>query len=159
MNAVVELDPAAKKRAYKLEWQRQQRREFAAARGYSTAADRATGGNREAVLKRDGYACVKCGMTDAEHKAKWGPNRPITVDHKSKDRSDNSMGNLQTLCLVCHGSKDLIPRLRVQKSLPHKARILALRQQGQSYSQIAQATGLSIGCVWKWIQVWTGAQA
>lgn len=139
-------------RARKTEWQRNQRRKFAAERGYSTTANYGAGGNREAVLERDGYACVRCGMTDAEHKEKW--ERPITVDHKSKDRSDNSMENLQTLCLTCHGNKDLIPRLRAQRVAPFKDRILAMRAAGGTYQQIADELGFSIAAIWKWCGVW-----
>lgn len=67
------------------------------------------GSNKSKVLKRDKYKCVKCGMTEVEHKKKW--NRGITVDHiDGKGRNtkvkNNRMSNLQTLCLCCHGKKD-----------------------------------------------------
>jgi len=140
-------------RARKNEWQRNQRRKFVERQGYSTASHYATGGNRENVLVRDGYKCVRCGMTDAQHKEKWA--RPITVDHKSKDRSDNSMENLQALCLTCHGNKDLIPRLRAQRVPEFRERILAMRTAGATYQQIADEIGFSIAVVWKWCRVWT----
>ena len=154
MNQVVEMPPdaAAKKRAYKIEWQRRQRRAFRDAEGYSTSANYGAGGNRKAVLERDGYACVRCGMTDAAHKSTW--NRPITIDHKSKDRSDNSMANLQTLCLKCHGNKDLIARLRVARAPQYKEQMLSMRAAGHSFKSIGIAVGLSIGAVHKWIKQW-----
>ena len=69
------------------------------------------GGNTKAVLERDGYKCVVCGMTNEEHKAKWGVR--ITIDHiDNKGRyvppkqKNNALDNLQTLCRRCHGSKD-----------------------------------------------------
>lgn len=69
------------------------------------------GGNREVAIKRDGEACVKCGMTRKDHYIKFG--RDITVDHKdgrgkhsTKHEKNNSLDNLQTLCLPCHASKD-----------------------------------------------------
>ncbi len=67
------------------------------------------GGNREQAIQRDGEKCVKCGMTRAEHIAVYGHD--ITVDHidkrgsKVKDKN-NSLDNLQTLCLKCHSYKD-----------------------------------------------------
>lgn len=136
-------------RAYKSEWQRKQRRAFREANGYSTTCNYGAGGNRAAVLERDGYACVQCGMTDEAHKAKWG--RPITIDHISKDRSDNSLGNLQTLCLTCHGKKDLIAPLRERKGEPHLAEMIRLRGEGHTYKSIASQLGLSIGTVWQYI--------
>jgi len=139
-------------RARKTEWQRESRRKFVQKHGYSTTSHYGAGGNREAVLERDGYCCVKCGMTDTEHKEKW--DRPITIDHKSKDRGDNSMENLQTLCLTCHGNKDLIPRLRAQRVGPFKGRILAMRAAGGTYQQIADELGFSIATIWKWCGVW-----
>lgn len=68
------------------------------------------GGNREIVIQRDGEKCVECGMTRAEHQAKYG--KDITVDHidrRGKNvplaQKNNSLDNLQTLCLPCHGRK------------------------------------------------------
>lgn len=74
------------------------------------------GGNREAAIQRDGEACVKCGMTREQHKAKYG--RDITVDHIDgrgsnvpKSSKNNALGNLQTLCLSCHRRKDAPTKL------------------------------------------------
>lgn len=136
----------------KAEWQRESRAKFKDEHGYSTTANYGAGGNRQAVLDRDGHACVKCGMTDAQHKAKW--DRPITIDHKSKDRSDNSLENLQVLCLTCHGNKDLIAPLRVQRIPAHKDAILARRAAGGTYQQIADDLGFSIGGIYKWCKLW-----
>lgn len=155
MNTVVAFQSqqgASNRRTYKNEWQRNQRAQFKKEHGYSTAADYATGGNRAEVLARDGYRCVRCGMTDAEHKAKWG--RPITIDHKSKDRSDNSMGNLQTLCLPCHGNKDLIPRLRVLKVDQHKETIQRMRGEGATFAAISAVVGLSRGTLCTAMKKW-----
>jgi hypothetical protein len=135
--------------AYKTEWQRRHRQAFREANGYSTTCNYGAGGNRSAVLERDGHACVQCGMTDEQHKAKW--NRPITVDHISKDRSDNSLSNLQTLCLTCHGRKDLIPRLRARKAEPLVPEMKRLRAAGKTYQSIADELGLSVGSVWKYL--------
>lgn len=70
------------------------------------------GGNRELVIQRDGEKCVRCGMIRAEHKARFG--RDITVDHKDgrgcntpAAEKNNDPDNLQTLCLPCHGRKDV----------------------------------------------------
>jgi 5-methylcytosine-specific restriction endonuclease McrA len=54
-------------------------------------------GKRDAVLKRDGYKCVRCGS-----------NEMLVVHHKdrsgrgSKNRSNNDLRNLETLCRGCH---------------------------------------------------------
>ena len=88
-------------------------------------------------------------MTDAQHKDRW--SRPITVDHVSKDRSDNSLANLQTLCLTCHGRKDLIAPLRARHGEPMLPQMQAMRAGGATYQAIADALGLSIGTVWKYL--------
>jgi hypothetical protein len=138
---------------HKKEWQRNQRRAFATEHGYSTAAHYATAGLRRRILDRDDSRCVRCGMSDAEHKAKWG--RTITIDHIDKDRSRNTDDNLQTLCLTCHGNKDLIPALRTPKLLVHKNTIMALRSEGRTYQAIAARVGFSVAAVWKWERRWT----
>lgn len=67
------------------------------------------GGLRNAVLVRDGFSCVSCGMTQNDHVAKW--QRSLTIDHidgngRYSDSPNNTLENLQTLCLPCHGKKD-----------------------------------------------------
>lgn len=69
------------------------------------------GGNREVVLKRDNYSCVTCGMSDIEHREKFG--RSITVDHidghgRNSKIKNHHITNLVTLCLPCHGRKDVL---------------------------------------------------
>lgn len=68
------------------------------------------GGNRLKALKRDSFKCVLCGMSNEEHKIKYG--RSITVDHidgngRYSKTKNNAVSNLQTLCLPCHGAKDI----------------------------------------------------
>ena len=68
-------------------------------------------GNRELAIKRDGEKCLDCGMSRQEHRDKYGMD--ITVDHIDGTgintpvyQKNNTLDNLQTLCLACHGSKD-----------------------------------------------------
>lgn len=66
-------------------------------------------GNREAVLERDNWQCVKCGMTNEQHIVIFA--RQITIDHidgngRYSDNPNNNIENLQTLCCRCHGRKD-----------------------------------------------------
>lgn len=136
----------------KQEWQRRKRREFQALHGFSSAANYSNGGNRLSVLTRDNYSCVKCGMSDREHKTKW--SRPITVDHIDKNRKNNDLTNLQTLCLSCHGRKDLIPRLRIQRVPLFKNVILQLRKDGAYYWHIAKILGFSSASIFKWVKRW-----
>jgi len=65
-------------------------------------------GLRKVALKRDGYKCMKCGMTQEEHFDKWGCS--LIVHHKDsngryKEVPNNILDNLRTLCKVCHGKK------------------------------------------------------
>ena len=67
------------------------------------------GGKRRAVLERDNWTCQNCGMTQEEHVYAFG--RSITIDHidgsgRYAENPNNSLSNLQTLCLRCHGRKD-----------------------------------------------------
>lgn len=147
------MSAADRRKAYKLEWQRSLRKRFAEENGYSLASHYAAGGNRAAALERDGYACVVCGTTDEQHKAKWG--RPITIDHKDKDRSNNSLENLQTLCLTCHALKDTAPNNIARAKVPqHKKIITKMRCEGRTYQQIGESIGLSTVAVWKWCKRW-----
>lgn len=75
------------------------------------------GGNRDLVLKRDGYKCVKCGTTNKEHIKKWGMS--LAVDHIDMKESNTNMSNLQTLCCVCHGKKDAYKSFWWNVGKPH----------------------------------------
>lgn len=69
------------------------------------------GGLREQILKRDHYRCVICKITNQEHKELWNRNLTINhIDHQGRYSliQNNSLDNLETLCLRCHGSKDAI---------------------------------------------------
>ncbi len=143
-----------KKPFNKNDWQNNNRAEFKQANGFSQTTNYRFGGGdtRSNVLKRDGYKCVVCGMSDEEHLQKWG--KPITVDHIDKNEKNNAMVNLQTLCLTCHGKKDIIPELTEQKIPEHKEEIKTMRASGMTYQAIADKLGFSLAGVWKWIQKW-----
>uniref|UniRef100_A0A6H1ZIW5 Putative homing endonuclease n=1 Tax=viral metagenome TaxID=1070528 RepID=A0A6H1ZIW5_9ZZZZ len=137
---------------YKIKWQRKHREVFKKVHGYSERAFYGTGKLRETILQRDTNKCVKCGMTDEEHKDKW--KRPITIDHKDRNRKNNNPDNLQTLCLTCHGSKDISPKLIQKKAELHKSEIISRRKSGETYQNIADRLSLSIATVFKWVKIW-----
>lgn len=74
---------------------------------------------KDAVRSRDSYRCQDCGMTNEEHKAKYGkalhvhhivPRRSFDDQEKSNEKS-----NLITLCYQCHlGKWEKIRFLRPQ---------------------------------------------
>ena len=139
-------------RQNKREWQRKDRQNFRQQNGFSTAAHYATGKLRQEILERDNLSCVECHMTDTEHKARWG--RPITIDHRDKNRRNNDKDNLQTLCLSCHGRKDITPRLIVPHIPPFKTLILRMRDAGVTYDRIAAGLGVSTAGIYKWCRRW-----
>lgn len=77
------------------------------------------GGNREKVLQRDNYQCVKCSITQDQHKKKFGFS--LSVDHidgkgRYSKEQNNSLDNLITLCFSCHGRKDRLRGLNLTKN-------------------------------------------
>lgn len=52
-----------------------------------------------AVRFRDGFRCVKCGMTNDQHKAKYG--RGLQV-HRKEPGSVYTIDGCVTLCVPCH---------------------------------------------------------
>ncbi len=78
------------------------------------------------------------------------------IDHRDKDRSNNTMENLQTLCLSCHGRKDIIPRLTQRKVEAFKNEIMFSRANGESYESLACRLRLSTASIWKWNKKWGG---
>lgn len=113
------------------------------------------GGQREAVLHRDNYQCVKCGMTDAQHRQRY--ERAITIDHINGrgGSAPHALSNLQTLCLSCHSRKDnrrgensQFARLTTSQALTIKALKGVLTQV-----QIGKRFGVSVSQV---ANIWHG---
>lgn len=77
-------------------------------------------GNREKVLKRDGYKCTQCGTTENLH-----------IHHKdrtgSSPKPNNAPDNLVTLCVNCHAAE-------------HSAEV-SVRMKGQPVTVICQRCG------------------
>jgi hypothetical protein len=98
------------------------------------------GGNRKIAMTRDGWKCVKCGMTNEQHLKTYG--RELAVDHingkgtrvPSSER-DNRLENLQTLCSVCHGKKENETDREKDK------RVYELRKEGLTFREIAMVVG------------------
>lgn len=57
---------------------------------------------KEQVRERDGYACTKCGLTQADHVARTG--RRLDV-HRTTPGSLYSLAGCVTICRKCHGSE------------------------------------------------------
>jgi 5-methylcytosine-specific restriction endonuclease McrA len=135
----------------KLEWQQRKRKQFKEQHGYCLETHYDNNGLRQQVLERDNYKCVVCGMTAEEHIKKW--KRGITVDHINRIHSDNRIENMQTMCLSCHGRKDLKPELRERKVVNKIFEIMWLRIWGFTYEDIADYFGFSTASVWKWSKI------
>lgn len=93
-----QIESWAKSEKYKL-WNTLNMKKIADKRNFN--------GMRELVIERDGGRCTVCNLTRKEHSMKYG--RDITVDH-IRGRVSNELSNLQTLCLECHGRKDVLRR-------------------------------------------------
>lgn len=63
---------------------------------------------REQALERDNYECQSCGMTEEVHQEQFGVG--LNVHHLTDiaefdtPREADSIGNLETLCVECHGT-------------------------------------------------------
>lgn len=123
------------------------------------------GGKREEVIQRDGEKCVKCGMTRAENRTKYG--KDITVDHVDGRgvnvplaQKNNDLSNLQTLCSFCHGLKDGPRRWKAQL-VPEDirdirmfyARGMRIKDITAGYQMVSRASIDMIihGHTWKWV--------
>lgn len=58
---------------------------------------------RASILRRDGFACVVCGVTKEQLEEAEDP--PLEVDHIDGDPENNERWNLVTLCSECHHNK------------------------------------------------------
>lgn len=92
---------------------------------------------RSAALKRDGFKCVDCGITQDECRSKYG--KGLDVDHIipfhnfSNYRKANSVGNLQSRCPSCHRIEEA-KRSMVQMVLPIQDSV-SRRHKGRTYGE------------------------
>lgn len=71
------------------------------------------GGNRELALERDNHTCQSCGKTKEDGKK-------IIVHHKdgngwAKEKMNNDLDNLLTLCVQCHMDVHIPSQYRKKK--------------------------------------------
>ncbi len=116
--------------------------------------------NRELVIARDNYQCVTCSITREQHLEKY--LHDLTVDHivssgpwdsNSKTPND-SLENLQTLCLSCHGKKDIQRRHNkdgmrklTKKDLREIRKMLANGMKGVEVARVFNVTPMTISYV------------
>jgi hypothetical protein len=62
---------------------------------------------KRAVRKRDGYACVQCGMTNAQHRIRWGGCLEV---HRIVPGSLYTIEGCTTLCKTCHQPQPKRPK-------------------------------------------------
>ncbi len=78
-------------------------------RSKKSREDRRFGGNKDKVLKRDGFKCQECGMTREEHFNIF--KKDLDVHHKdghgrNSKTPNHKMNNLITYCTSCHTRED-----------------------------------------------------
>ncbi len=84
---------------------------------------------RKDVLKRDGHACVRCGITAGEVRQNNGGRSGLHVDHINSIKIDDRLDNLQALCPSCHTKKTRVDdRLVRDMVLANGVKILDVRR-------------------------------
>jgi hypothetical protein len=80
------------------------------------------------ALERDNYKCVHCGT-----------DKQVVVHHIDKSRKtgilNNDLRNLMSLCRFCHA--------KIHDQTSNSEKIVKLRKQGNTFSQIANTVGLT----------------
>lgn len=88
-------------------------------RGYGSYRGENWKKQRQKALKRDGYKCIVCGMTNDEHMEKYGNG--LHVNHIEPFHNINNykvanrISNLETLCVKHHGLRE--DRTNIQMNL------------------------------------------
>lgn len=101
---------------------------------------------KQAVRRRDGMRCTRCGLTNAESRAKYG--RSLDV-HRTNPGSEYSVepGVCVTLCIDCHSSE---PRQFIRQSMDEFAKQVseairgARESAGWTQGQLAEALGIRV---------------
>jgi hypothetical protein len=98
---------------------------------------------KKAVRDRDGYCCTKCGMTRAEHFAKYEKDLEV---HRVVPGSEYSLEGCVTVCVACHGPMPRRPHrsvgvnsLRLPGDMVDMARIIAAVSDEESMSDVISA--------------------
>jgi hypothetical protein len=83
---------------------------------------------KAAVRERDGYCCTECGMTHAQHRARYRKTLDV---HRLTPGGEYTLAGCVTLCRKCHGSKPRSPRgsspflcVKINGDLYHKMKLI-----------------------------------
>lgn len=66
-----------------------------------------------AVRARDGFRCVKCGMSESDHLDIYGQIHDV---HRKTPGSPYTVADCVTLCRSCHGPEPISPRGSIDRS-------------------------------------------
>lgn len=58
------------------------------------------GGLKQEVYERDNFECQECGMNNEQHIVVFGNS--LVIHHIDRNRDNNVLDNLKTLCRRCH---------------------------------------------------------
>lgn len=68
---------------------------------------------KTAVRARDGFRCVKCGMSESDHLDIYGQIHDV---HRKTPGSPYTAADCVTLCRSCHGPEPISPRGSIDRS-------------------------------------------
>lgn len=86
---------------------------------------------KAAVRERDGYRCTKCGMTDDQHRDRYGKTLDV---HRMPPAEPYTVAGSVTVCKGCHGTE---PRVRGGRKAEPNGEIRVPRSFKQRVKQIA----------------------
>lgn len=112
---------------------------------------------RTAILERDQYKCVWCGIGNTYN------NRPLNlqIDHIDGNRKNNHNDNLRTLCPNCHSQTETYTFNKTKSKFENKLKNFLSNKSKKdveeffikySYEEIVNITGTSLRTIRKYVK-------
>jgi hypothetical protein len=98
----------------------------------------AVGAIKQAVRERDGMRCTLCGMTNEEHKARYG-GKSLHV-HRKEPGGPYTVDGCITLCHACHGPQPKKPRGAPRPEGAPEGQVVAFRVSRQTCEALERAS-------------------
>lgn len=95
---------------------------------------------KAAVRERDGFCCVECGMTAADHLARYGKTLQV---HRLSPGKPYSIDGCVALCIPCHAPKPRSPYGTFPNGAPIDAEVMRVARIVASYEGVSIAELLS----------------
>jgi hypothetical protein len=105
---------------------------------------------KDAVRRRDGYRCTKCGISNADHLTRYSKTLHV---HRLDPGSVYTVEGCETLCYQCHAGEPKKVRVETRLAAELRAAVAPLVPDAD-VARVAEAAKWTVADLRRWLKGW-----